>query len=58
MSEVIELDLETRIDDAAFLLACAATPAARRDAWAQLKSLVGQRTPERVEQMEIERGLR
>lgn len=51
-------DLEDRIYHAALLLHTAPTPDERRTAWETLKHLVEQRTPQRVEEMEIERGLR
>jgi len=50
--------LEARIDHQALLLHFAQTPAERRSAWEELKRLHGQRTPERVQQMELERHLR
>lgn len=53
-----DLELETRIDQAALLLSSAPTPDERRAAWEVLKHLVEQRSPQYVEQMEIVRGLR
>jgi hypothetical protein len=54
----LDLDLETRIAHAALLTASAKlTPDERRAAWEVLKALVAQRTPERVSEMEVERGL-
>ena len=52
-----DLDLENRIDAAALLLHTAPTPDERRAAWETLKHLVALRTPQRVAQMEAERGL-
>ena len=50
-------DLESAIDTATLRLATAATPELRREAWSKLQSLVSQRTPERVLEMEIAQGL-
>jgi hypothetical protein len=50
-------ELENRIDHAALLLHTAPTPDERRMAWETLKHLVGQRTPERVREMEVEQGI-
>jgi len=57
-SNVMADDLEQRIDYQALLLHTAATPDERRSAWEELKRLHAQRTPERVEEMERERGIR
>jgi hypothetical protein len=51
-------ELERRIDFEAGLLAIAQTPAEQTSAWEELKRLVAQRSPARIEQMERERGLR
>ena len=51
-------DLEQRIDYQALLLHTAATPDERRSAWDELKRLHALRTPERIEEMERERGIR
>lgn len=51
-------DLEQRIDYQALLLHTAATPDERRSAWEELKRLHALRTPERVAEMERERGIR
>ena len=51
-------ELERRIDFEAGLLAIAQTPAEQTSAWQELQRLVAQRSPERVEQMEREMGLR
>lgn len=53
-----DAELERRIDFEAGLLAIALTPAEQTSAWEELKRLVAQRSPERIEQMERERGLR
>lgn len=53
----LDVDLEARIDLAALRLATTADPGIRRAAWADLSSLVKQRSPERVREMERERGL-
>jgi len=50
--------LEELITRARMELAAGQTQEARARAWAALNWLVRQRTPERVEQMELERGLR
>jgi hypothetical protein len=52
-----DLALEDRISWAALELATATTPTRRRAAMERLKSLVAQRTPERIRQMEQEKGL-
>lgn len=54
----IDAELERRIDFEAGLLAIAQTPAEQTSTWEELKRLVAQRSPERIEQMERERGLR
>jgi hypothetical protein len=56
--QAVDADLERRIDFEAGLLAIAQTPAEQTSAWEELKRLVAQRSPERIEQMETERGLR
>lgn len=56
--QAVDVELERRIDFEAGLLAIAQTPAEQTSAWEELKRLVAQRSPERVEQMERERGLR
>lgn len=53
-----DAELERRIDFQAGLIATALTPAEQRSAWEELKRLHGMRSPERIEQMERERGLR
>jgi hypothetical protein len=52
-----DADLEFRIDAAALRLHTAPTPDERKTAWAELRRLHALRTPERVAQMEIQRGL-
>ena len=49
--------LEAEINLAALRLATAPTPAERRDAWNTLCDLQAQRSPERIREMERERGL-
>lgn len=56
--QAVDADLERRIDFEAGLLAIAQTPAEQTSAWEELKRLVAQRSPERIEQMEREQGLR
>lgn len=53
-----DAELERRIDFQAGLIATALTPDEQRSAWEELKRLHGLRSPERIEQMERERGLR
>lgn len=53
-----ELELERRIDHQTLLLHTVTTAEERRAVCDELTKLVGQRSPERVEQMERERGLR
>jgi hypothetical protein len=53
-----DAELERAIDFQAGLLATALTPAEQTSAWDELKRLHAMRSPERVEQMERERGLR
>jgi hypothetical protein len=55
---LVEIDLESQIDWQARRLHTAKTPEERREAWARLLKLHALRTPERVEQMERQRGLR
>jgi len=50
--------LEQRIDHQVLILHTATTPAERRAAWAELTRLHALRSPERISQMERERGLR
>lgn len=53
-----DAELERRIAFQAGLLATAITPDEKLSAWEELKNLVAQRSPERIEAMERERGLR
>lgn len=50
--------LEQRIDYQALLLHTVHTRTERRAAWEELRRLIAQRSPERVEQMEREQGIR
>lgn len=51
-----DVSLETQIDAAYLACATAREPEARREAFARMRALVAQRSPERV--AEMERGLR
>lgn len=53
-----DADLERQIDFQRGLLATAITTAEQTAAWEEMKRLIAQRSPERIEQMERERGLR
>lgn len=59
-AQVLQADdeLESRIDAASDALAEAPTIAERFAAWHELRDLVGQRSPARVAEMEVARGLR
>ncbi|HEX7113744.1 MAG TPA: hypothetical protein VF193_01320 [Steroidobacter sp.] len=57
-ARIADSDLESQIASAAQQLHTAPTPQERRAAWERLKQLHVMRSPERVEQMERERGLR
>lgn len=50
-------DLEARIDAAVLRLATAKEPSDRRATWNRLCELIKLRTPERIAEMERERGL-
>ena len=50
--------LERSIQIASLEAYAAQTPEERRTAWERLKRLIAQRSPERVREMEIEKGLR
>lgn len=54
----VELDLESQIDWNAHRMHTAPTPEERRVAWDRLKKLHDMRTPERIREMEEDRGLR
>jgi hypothetical protein len=54
----VELDLETQIDWQFLQLSTAKTPEDRRLALGRMEALIKLRTPERVETMEREQGLR
>lgn len=49
--------LEAAIDMATLRLQTATTPLRRRSAWADLQSLIKQRSPEAVQAMERRRGI-
>lgn len=51
-------DLESRIDLQALLLHTAPTPDERRAAWDELTRLHAMRSPEKIQRMEEQRGLR
>ena len=51
------VDLESRIDHQVLLLRTGNTPAERRSAWSELQRLHALRSPERIREMEEERGL-
>jgi hypothetical protein len=53
-----DADLERAIDFQHGLLVTALTPAEQTAAWDEMKRLIEQRSPEQVEAMERERGLR
>lgn len=55
---LVEIDLEEQIDRSVHELHTAQTKEAQHIAWERLKKLHAMRTPERVEEMERERGLR
>lgn len=57
-SAMSRADLERAIDGAVLRLHTSPTVEERREAWADLVRLHAMRTPETVERMEIERGLR
>lgn len=50
--------LERSIEIASLEFHCAQTPDERRTAWERMRSLISQRSPERVREMEIKKGLR
>ena len=50
--------LERSIEVASLEFHCSQSPEERRTAWERLKRLIAQRSPERVLEMEIEKGLR
>jgi hypothetical protein len=53
-----DAELESRIDFQRGLLATAQTPDEKTSAWDEMKRLIDLRSPEQVERMERERGLR
>lgn len=53
-----DAELERQIEFQHGLLVTALTPAEQTAAWDEMKRLIEQRSPEQVEQMERERGLR
>ena len=50
--------LERSISIASMEAYAAKTPEERRTAWERMRSLIAQRSPERVREMEIQKGLR
>lgn len=54
----MDADLESKIDREAMRLHTAETPGERRMAWDELKRLHELRSPERIRDMEDEKGLR
>ena len=50
--------LERSIEIASLEFHCAQTPDERRTAWERMRSLIAQRSPERVREMEEKKGLR
>ncbi len=50
--------LERSIQIASLEAYSAKSPEERRTAWERMRSLIAQRSPERVREMEIEKGLR
>ncbi len=50
--------LERSIEIASLEFHCAQTPDERRTAWERMRSLIAQRSPERVREMEEKNGLR
>lgn len=53
-----DLDREYRIDQEFLKLKYAKTPEERREAFARMSAEIRQRSPQRVAQMEAEKGLR
>jgi hypothetical protein len=54
----IDADLERQIDFQRGLLVTAITPDEQTAAWDEMKRLIELRSPEQIERMERERGLR
>ncbi len=50
--------LERSIEIASLAFHCAQTSEERRSAWERMRSLIAQRSPERVREMEEKKGLR
>ena len=50
--------LERSIEVASLEFHCAQTPDERRTAWERMRSLISQRSPERVREIEERKGLR
>ena len=50
--------LERSIEVASLEFHCAQTPDERRTAWERMRSLIAQRSPERVRELEERKGLR
>lgn len=57
-AQVSDAELERLIDFQHGLLVTSLTPAEQTVAWEERKRLIAMRSPEQVEQMERERGLR
>lgn len=53
-----DADLERRIEQARLRYLGCRTPAQRRKVWDELTRLIAQRSPEQIERMERDRGLR
>lgn len=56
-AQLLDAELERRIDLQALLLHTVKTPAERATAWSELKRLHTLRSPQRIAQMEREAGL-
>lgn len=57
-AQLSDADLERQIDFQHGLMVTSLTPAEQTVAWEEMKRLIAMRSPERVEQMEREAGLR
>ena len=54
----VDAHLESLIEAQRAKLVSAGSPQERRDAWYSMKALIEARSPQRVRQMELSRGLR